>query len=90
MQQTWNKSSLKMMLVGKGIAGLFENCKYQYAYNQRQKIYSAKVSLDNRPRILTLRIGQNFMELSLTDQDGNVLEVAREEDGRGVTFSTPG
>ena len=68
------------------IPDLFSKAKFQYAFNQRQKIYSVKVELDNRPRILTVRIGENFTELSLCDLDGNVLEVAREEDGRGVTF----
>ena len=66
---------------------LFKNCKVQYAYNQRQKIYSVKVSLDGRPRIMTLRVGDNFTELSLADLEGNVLEVARQEDGKGVNLT---
>jgi len=70
--------------------GLFKNCKVQYAYNQRQKIYSVKVTLDGRPRIMTVRVGDNFTELSLADLDGNVLEVAREEDGKGINFTTSG
>jgi hypothetical protein len=69
------------------IPDLFKNAKIQYAYNQRQKIYSMRVILDNRPRIITLRIGENFTELSLADLDGRVLELARQEDGRGVEFS---
>ncbi|MBU0531868.1 hypothetical protein KKB44_00055 [Candidatus Micrarchaeota archaeon] len=69
------------------IPDLFKNCKTQYAYNQRQKIYSVKVTLDGRPRIMTLRVGENFTELSLSDLNGNILEVAREEDGKGVSFS---
>ena len=69
------------------IDDLFKNAKVQYAYNQRQKIYSVKVMLDNRPRIVTLRVGDNFTELSLADQNGKMLEVLREEDGKGVTFS---
>ncbi|MBN1170463.1 hypothetical protein JXA56_05530 [Candidatus Micrarchaeota archaeon] len=69
------------------ISDLFKNAKVQYAYNQRQKIYSVEVILDNRPRILTLRVGDNFTELSLADKKGKILEVLREEDGRGVTFS---
>ncbi len=70
------------------IEGLFDNAQIQYAYNQRQKIYSMSVMLDNRPRIITLRVGDDFTELSLADRDGNVLEVLREDDGRGVTFNT--
>lgn len=67
---------------------LFKNCKVQYGYNQRQKIYSVKVTLDGRPRILTLRVGDDFSELSLSDLEGNVLEMVREEDGKGITLST--
>lgn len=69
------------------IEGLFDSAQVQYAYNQRQKIYSMSVMLDNRPRIVTLRVGEDFTELSLADRDGNVLEVLREDDGRGVTFN---
>ena len=72
------------------IKDLFKNAKVQYAYNQRQKIYSVKVMLDNRPRILTLRVGDDFTELSLADKEGKILEVLREEDGKGVTFTTAG
>lgn len=66
---------------------LFKNCKVQYAYNQRQKIYSVKVTLDGRPRIMTVRVGEDFTELSLTDLDGKVLEVVREEEGKGIDFT---
>ncbi|HSB47577.1 MAG TPA: hypothetical protein VLD37_06195 [Candidatus Bilamarchaeum sp.] len=66
---------------------LFKNCKVEYGYNQRQKIYSVKVMLDGRPRIITVRVGDSFTELSLADQKGNVLEVLRQEDGKGVSFS---
>jgi len=69
---------------------LFKNCKVQYAYNQRQKIYSVKVMLDNRPRIITVRVGADFTELSLADQDGNLLEVVRQQDGSGVSFTKLG
>ena len=67
----------------------FKNCQVQYAYNQRQKIYSIKVNLDNRPRIITVRVGVDFTELSLADLQGNVLEVLRQEDGRGLSFTKP-
>ena len=72
------------------IEDLFKNCKVEYGYNQRQKIYSVKVMLDNRPRIITVRVGDDFTELSLADTQGNVLEVLREEDGKGVAFSKSG
>lgn len=69
------------------IPDLFKNCDIQYAYNQRQRIYSVKVLLDNRPRIITLRVGDDFTELSLADKSGNVLEVIRQEDGKGITLN---
>lgn len=68
-------------------AEVFENCKVQYAYNQRQKIYSISTNLDNRPRIITVRVGEDFTELSLADKGGNVLEMLRQQDGRGVIVS---
>ncbi len=67
---------------------LFKNAQVQFAYNQRQKIYSIRTILDNRPRIITLRVGDNFMELSLADQNGNLLEVVREEVGKGITLTS--
>jgi hypothetical protein len=66
---------------------IFKNCKVEYGYNQRQKIYSIKVMLDNRPRIITIRTGEAFTEVSLADLKGNILEVLRQEDGKGVSFS---
>jgi len=69
------------------IPDLFKNAQMQYAYNQRQKIYSMKVTLDNRPRIITMRIGEDFTELSIADTKGNVLEVLRQEEGKGITFA---
>jgi hypothetical protein len=69
---------------------LFKNCKVQYAYDQKQKIYSVKVMLDNRPRIITVRVGDVFTELSLADQDGNLLEVVRQENGKGINFTKLG
>jgi hypothetical protein len=69
------------------IPDLFKNATMQYAYNQRQKIYSVKVTLDNRPRIITMRMGEDFTELSIADTKGNVLEVLRQEGGKGITFS---
>ena len=72
------------------IPDLFKDAKIQYAYNQRQKIYSVQVMLDNRPRIITMRIGENFTELSIADKNGTPLEVLRQEDGRGIIFSKTG
>ncbi|MFH1785254.1 MAG: hypothetical protein ABH842_02410 [Candidatus Micrarchaeota archaeon] len=68
------------------IEDLFKNSKVKYAYDKKQKIYSVLVMLDGRPRILTVRAGENFTELSLSDKDGNLLEILRQEEGKGVTM----
>ncbi|MEW6748207.1 MAG: hypothetical protein AB1295_00660 [Candidatus Micrarchaeota archaeon] len=67
---------------------IFKDCQVQYGYNQRQKIYSIQATLYGRPRIITVRVGESFTEVSLADRkDSKVLEVLRQEDGKGVAFS---
>ncbi len=68
------------------ISDLFKNADSQYAYDPARKVYSVKVMLDNRPRIVTLKLGEDFTELSVSDKNGNVLEVLRQEEGKGITF----
>ena len=53
------------------IPDLFRNAKMQYEYDGEQRVYSVKVMLENRPRIITMRIGENFTELSISDLSGN-------------------
>ncbi len=65
---------------------LFKNCKTQYAYDKKEKIYTVMVTLDNRPRILTFRVGDNFTEISIASKDGDVLEILRQE-GINITLS---
>jgi hypothetical protein len=65
---------------------LFKDSKVRYAYDKEQRIYSVLVRLDDVPRVLTVRAGQDFTELSLSDTKGNVLEMLRQQDGGGVTF----
>lgn len=84
LRRAVNESSLASLM---GRDGLYKGCKVEYGYNQRQKIYSIQVMLDNRPRIITVRVGDSFTELSLADQKGNVLEVLRQDDDKGITFS---
>ena len=86
IKKLWAESELKRALVGEGIPDLFKNCKVQYGYNQQQQIYSVTVMLDNRPRIITLRVGKDFTELSLANKDGDILEMARQEEEKGATF----
>jgi len=66
--------------------GLFKNCKAQYAYDKNQKVYTVMVTLDNRPRILTFRVGDNFTEISIANRDGEVLEILRQE-GNDISFT---
>ncbi len=68
-------------------ANLFKNCKVEYAHNQKENVYSVKVIMEGKPRIITVRVGDKFAELSLADQKGNIIEVLRQEDGKGVRFS---
>ena len=84
MRETWRNFELTRFRKNRDA---FRNCQVQYAYNQRQEIYSIKTTLDNRPRIITLRVGDNFTELSLANKEGRILELARQEDGKGITLT---
>ncbi|MEM4359067.1 MAG: hypothetical protein QXT45_00880 [Candidatus Bilamarchaeaceae archaeon] len=64
---------------------LFKNCKVQYAYDNKQKIYSVLVYLEGRPRIITFRVGDEFAEISLANRDGELLEVLTQK-GNTITF----
>lgn len=64
------------------IAKIFKNAKVQYSKDPKQNIYSVKITLNNKPRIITVRVGDSFTELSLADQEGNVLEMLREDNGK--------
>lgn len=65
---------------------LFKNCKTQYAYDKKEKIYTVMVTLDNRPRIMTFRVGNNYTEISIANKKGEVLEILRQE-GSNITLS---
>lgn len=64
---------------------LFKNCAVQYAYDNKQKIYSVLVHLDGRPRIITFRVGDEFAEVSLADKKGELLEVLTQK-GNTISF----
>jgi len=68
---------------------LFKNCKTQYAYDKKEKIYTVMVTLDNRPRIMTFRVGDNYTEISIANKKGDVLEILRQE-GSNITLSRTG
>lgn len=66
--------------------GLFKNCKVAYSKDAKQQIYSVKVTLNNKPRILTVRVGNDFTELSLAEPNGKIIEVARQEGNKPISF----
>jgi hypothetical protein len=82
-RRAWSETLGRMMR----LPNLFDSADVKFGYDQRQRIYSLRVTLDNRPRILTLRLGEDFTELSMADLQGNVLAMARQEDGRGIRFT---
>ncbi len=52
----------------------FKNCDVRYAYDKESKVYSVKVNFKGKPLILTLRVGKDLMDMTLTDSDGNEVE----------------
>ena len=70
-------------------ARLFKNCKTQYAYDKKDKIYTVMVMLDNRPRILTFRVGENFTEISIANKKGDIIEILRQE-GNDISLTKSG
>ncbi len=68
------------------ILKILKNSKTQYAYDNKSRIYSAKFFINGKPRVLTMRLGSDFVEFSLADEKGNVLEVL-EQKGGNVSFT---
>jgi hypothetical protein len=64
---------------------LFKNCKIQYAYDNKEKIYTVMVMLDARPRILTFRVSDDYTEISIANKKGDILEILRQE-GSNITL----
>lgn len=61
------------------LINLIKNSKFEYAYDKSRKIYSVKVFLNKKPRILTMILGNDYIEFSLADIKGNVLEILRQQ-----------
>lgn len=64
-------------------AGLLKNCRVEYHSFPNAK--EIDIILDDRPRIIRIRITESSSELILCDQYGNVLEKAKQENN-SVTF----
>ena len=71
------------------LAKILQQSKMKYAYNKNTKIYSVKFYMGKgalkRERILTMRVSPKFIEYSLADNKGEVLEVMR-QDGANLKF----
>jgi len=52
----------------------FKGCKSQYAYDKDSQIYTMKVMFKGKPVIITVRIGKELTDLTVTDLEGNILE----------------
>jgi len=52
----------------------FKNCEVKYAFDNDKKIYSVKVLFNGKPMILTMRVGKDIMDMTLTDTNGNEIE----------------
>jgi hypothetical protein len=66
------------------IIKILKGAKMQYAYNKDTRIYSAKffIELPNKKkeeRIFTMRVSKDFLEYSIADAKGNVLEMIKQE-----------
>lgn len=48
----------------------------------KTQIYSMIVELNNQPRIITVRVSSDFVEMSIADKNGNVLETLSHEKGQ--------
>ena len=67
------------------ILKILKSAKTEYAYDNKQKIYSAKFFINDKARILTMRLGKGFVEFSLADESGRVMEILKQE-GNLVEF----
>lgn len=63
------------------ILKILKNSKAQYGYDNKSRIYSAKFFINGKPRVLTMRLGSDFVEFSLADENGEVLELLEQKGG---------
>ncbi len=75
-------------LFGKPRPTLFNNAMVRFGRNRDEQTYTVSALIDGQTHIVTLRIGNNFTELSLAQTDGTLIEVLREENG-SVRFWKP-
>ena len=52
----------------------FKNSEIKYVYDNENKVYSVKVMFKGKPMILTMRVGKDVMDMTLTDMSGKEIE----------------
>ncbi|MDD5022954.1 MAG: hypothetical protein PHU63_02185 [Candidatus ainarchaeum sp.] len=72
-------------------AKILEKSQMKYGYDKNTRIYSVKFYVKKakgvkEERLLTMRVSPNFLEYSLADSKGKVLELLRQE-GTAINFS---
>ncbi len=60
----------------------FKNCDVKYAYDNDNQIYSVKVIFKGKPMILTMRVGKEIMDMTLTDETGRSIEYIGQKKNR--------
>lgn len=75
----------------RALVRILEKSEMKYGYNKNTKIYSAKFYVKKakgikKERILSMLVSPKFLEYTLSDSKGNVLELIRQE-GKKLNFS---
>ncbi len=52
----------------------FKGSTVQYAFDKDSRVYSVKVTFKGQPYILTMKAGQNSLDMLLTDLKGSIVE----------------
>ncbi len=70
---------------------ILEKSQMKYAYHKDTKIYSVKYNLKgkgiSKERVLTMRVSPKFLEYSIADGNGNILEIMKQE-GAKLSFQS--
>jgi hypothetical protein len=53
-----------------------------------EEVYSMEITFKGKPRILTIRVSDGFMDVMLTDLKGNEIEYLKQE-GKNITIEKP-
>jgi len=71
------------------LSKLLSKSEMKYAYNKDTKIYSVKFYIKRKgkreERILSMLVSPKYLEYSIADKNGDILEVIRQE-GRKIKY----